>query len=194
MSDAPPFFIAPTYALSDRRLNASDFRVLGALCSFYNRKTHDCWPSRASLQRRSGLGRTAVDDALDRLREYGYIEVWPRWNPSGAQSSNDYAICWNDPHTVENDTPLPDSTVPPLPPTTAAANRAGRQPPTARGGTKQRTELTKELRGEQIIKHPHSLRDMREIGKHRSPADDDIGPVLDGLTENFLTEEESTSA
>ena len=90
MSEPPPFFIGMTAALMDRRLTGTDVRVLCALSSFYNRKTGACWPSKSSIQERSGMGRTVVSDSLRHLRDAGYINYWK----SATKAGNEYEILY----------------------------------------------------------------------------------------------------
>ena len=90
MSEPPPFFIGMTAALMDRRLTGTDVRVLCALSSFYNRKTGACWPSKSSIQERSGMGRTVVSDSLRHLRDAGYVNYWK----SATKAGNEYEILY----------------------------------------------------------------------------------------------------
>jgi hypothetical protein len=146
----PPFFIGMTDALMDRWLNGTDIRVLCALCSFYNRKTGECWPSKKSIQERSGMGRTVTSDALRKLRDLGYIDYWKSWTKAG----NEYAI--NFPNYGEGvggpDTPLPDIPTPLGQDVRHGDDAHSDTPPVATSDpkqrTKQRSEQTNELTNE----------------------------------------------
>jgi hypothetical protein len=92
-STAPPFGMVPARAFSDRDLKESDLRVLGALCSFRNAETGDCYPYVRSIAQRAGLGTSSTREALRRLKRFGYIDVERRWNEwTGAQIGNYYVI------------------------------------------------------------------------------------------------------
>lgn len=59
--------------LRDQRLSTRDKMVYVALCEFQD-PSGRCWPSVTSLSRISGLGRTAIHEALIVLQSLGYIE------------------------------------------------------------------------------------------------------------------------
>jgi len=88
----PPFSMVPTNAWFDNQLLESDLRVLGTLCSFWNVEDGSCFPSHATISRRTGLSNSTVKRSLDHLRDCGYVRWTPRFSPNGSQSSNDYEI------------------------------------------------------------------------------------------------------
>src|SRR4051794_14393605 len=97
MSGLPPFSMVPTGAWSDPRLLESDLRVLGALCSFYNPEAQACWPSHRAIQKRTPLSIGTVKNALNRLRDLGYIDWQPREADKNAgRLSNIYEINYSD--------------------------------------------------------------------------------------------------
>ena len=92
IASPPPFTILPTRALADRQLLESDVRVLGAICSFWNRKTERCYPSHPAIAERSGRSVPTVKNALGRLKARGYIDWTHSTNTRGLQGTNDYYV------------------------------------------------------------------------------------------------------
>jgi len=155
MSESPPFFVAPTEALQDTRLTRADLKVLFALCSFYNRRTKRCFPSRRALGERAGVSRSTVGTSLQDLEFYGWIVRIHDYNERGAQRANNYEIRFGD-SLLESFTPMPDASAPPLTEQPAPLDQDYRHPPdrTHRqqgddtADTKQRTEPRSELTSE----------------------------------------------
>jgi DNA-binding transcriptional MocR family regulator len=88
----PPFSMVPTIAWGDCRLLESDLRVLGALCSFWNRDEGAAWPSHRKIAERAGVSRRTVISALARLRAAGFVEWDERWTSTGNRQPNAYYI------------------------------------------------------------------------------------------------------
>jgi hypothetical protein len=188
MSDLPPFYIGVSRALTDRQLSRGDLAVLGALCSFYNRKTGECFPSLASIAERAGLKRTRAWDVLGHLQELGYIEIHAQWNPiTGAQRSNQYDIFWTD-DSSSSFTPMPDVSDPPVSDVVNPPVHPDRTPPptTAERGPstltepKQRTELRSEQTKELINRTPRkrAFADKRSVEEKRALAHSDLFEAL----------------
>lgn len=68
------FAITPLEVIQDRRLLASDLRVLLGLLTFADRQTLECFPRRETLATRIGLSVTRVGQVLTRLSSLGWIE------------------------------------------------------------------------------------------------------------------------
>lgn len=83
------FAIVPTYWLETESLTPADRMVLVALSSFADEGGY-CWPSVASLARRSGSSERTVQYSLKRLAELGAIRIEERTREEGGQTSNAY--------------------------------------------------------------------------------------------------------
>ena len=70
---ADKFARVSSILLRDKRLSTRDKMVYVALCEFQD-PSGRCWPSVNSLSTISGLGRTAIHEALVVLQSLGYIE------------------------------------------------------------------------------------------------------------------------
>jgi hypothetical protein len=66
--------------------------VYCALCSFTNNDSQDCFPSHATLCTLLGISEPTLRTALDKLIEYGLIEVDARFGDNGQQTSNLYTL------------------------------------------------------------------------------------------------------
>ncbi len=93
-----PWSVAPMRCFSDRQLNETDLRVLGALCGFTNRHGV-CWPSMATLMDVSSMkSRTSVHQSVKKLKKLRYIR---QLNPKDYQEtasgwhSNRYQVLWD---------------------------------------------------------------------------------------------------
>lgn len=68
------YSIIPTVALEDDRVTAQDLRILATLGSFLD-KNYECFPSQAVIAERAKCSRQTVNKSLQRLADYGYIQV-----------------------------------------------------------------------------------------------------------------------
>ena len=68
------YSIIPTVALEDDRVTAQDLRILATLGSFLD-KNYECFPSQAQIAERAKCSRQTVNKSLQRLADYGYIQV-----------------------------------------------------------------------------------------------------------------------
>lgn len=77
------YAIAQSSLISDRRLQASDLRVLLSLLSFTTPDRLECWPSRAAIGERAGITSVSrVSTILRRLVGHGWIEIQQRQGSS----------------------------------------------------------------------------------------------------------------
>ena len=93
-----PWSVAPMRCFSDRQLNETDLRVLGALCGFTNRHGV-CWPSMDTLMSVSSMkSRTSVHQSVKKLKKLKYVR---QLNPKDYQEtmtgwkSNRYQVLWD---------------------------------------------------------------------------------------------------
>ena len=88
------FAIIPARAIDDRKLGNAAFKVLAALGTYGNREGH-CWPSLATLAKRLGVTKQAVEKQIGPLAELGYIEIQRRTRPNGSSASNAYKLLFD---------------------------------------------------------------------------------------------------
>ena len=93
-----PWSVVPMRCFSDRQLNETDLRVLGALCGFTNRHGV-CWPSMDTLMTVSSMkSRTSVHQSVKKLKKLKYVR---QLNPKDYQEtatgwkSNRYQVLWD---------------------------------------------------------------------------------------------------
>lgn len=93
-----PWSVVPMRCFSDRQLNETDLRVLGALCGFTNRHGV-CWPSMDTLMSVSSMkSRTSVHQSVKKLKKLKYVR---QLNPKDYQEtmtgwkSNRYQVLWD---------------------------------------------------------------------------------------------------
>ncbi len=93
-----PWSVVPMRCFSDRQLNETDLRVLGALCGFTNRHGV-CWPSMDTLMTVSSMkSRTSVHPSVTRLKKLKYARPL---NPQDYQATmtggqrNRYQMLWD---------------------------------------------------------------------------------------------------
>lgn len=81
------FAVVTPDMISDRRLGASDLRVLLALLTFARPDKPECWPSRETIGERCGIASVSrISAVLSRLVQFGWITIHHR------QGSNLYRI------------------------------------------------------------------------------------------------------
>jgi hypothetical protein len=83
-----------TAAGKRRRLIAGERAVLIALDSF-SRGGRGCFPSVRAISRRTGFSVRSVHRHLDALAVFGVVAATPRFDESGRQKSNAYAVDWS---------------------------------------------------------------------------------------------------
>lgn len=87
-----PFVMVTRSALEDEALKSSDKSVYSVLCMYADNKTQDCWPSRETIQKKSGVSDRTLRNSLQALQDRGYIEVIERFADNGRQLSNLYVL------------------------------------------------------------------------------------------------------
>ena len=93
-----PWSVVPMRCFSDRQLNETDLRVLGALCIFANR-AGVCWPAMETLCNITGYKeRVTIHAAMKVLKRRKYVR---QLNPKDYQEtmtgwkSNRYQVLWD---------------------------------------------------------------------------------------------------
>lgn len=83
--------IIPAAALADARVNYTMLKVLGQLGT-YTDDNGWCFPRQNEIGRVLDLGRPAVNRAVQRLAECGYIEIHHRYRKDGGKAANWYRV------------------------------------------------------------------------------------------------------
>jgi predicted transcriptional regulator len=78
-------------AVFDRRLSATDIRVLAALGTFTN-KAGWCYPKQKTIAERIGVARTTVTAAINNLVACGWVEKQARTGDAGGKISCLYRV------------------------------------------------------------------------------------------------------
>ena len=79
-------------AIDDKRVGAAAFRVLATLGTYSDERGW-CWPSQATIAKRLGISRQAVNTQIKLLEELGYIEVHHQFDKeTKAQRSSRYRL------------------------------------------------------------------------------------------------------
>lgn len=76
------YVFAPNEVFSDHRLGLIELRVLLTLYSFRDREDEYVYPSRETISRRSGYGKTTVSRAVSKLVKYGWLVVKQNRGPN----------------------------------------------------------------------------------------------------------------
>lgn len=77
MNDTQRFIIKPNFKnLSEYRLNYKDILTYITIRSFYNSKDKYCYPSYATIAKRSGLSKKFISESVKRLECAGYLDIW----------------------------------------------------------------------------------------------------------------------
>lgn len=83
-----------------KTIGAIGIAIYAVLARYANRKTGECWPAIARIQRTLNLGRSTVKRYLHRLEAAGLITVEERWDEEGDRTSNHYTLLDPDPHAI----------------------------------------------------------------------------------------------
>ena len=75
-----------------KTIGAIGIAIYAVLARFANRRTGECWPAIARIQRTLKLGRSTVKRYLHRLEAAGLITVEERWSDDGDRTSNLYTL------------------------------------------------------------------------------------------------------
>jgi DNA-binding MarR family transcriptional regulator len=94
-----------------KTIGAIGIAIYAVLARYANRKTGECWPAIARIQRTLNLGRSTVKRYLHRLEAAGLITVEERWDEEGDRTSNRYTLLDPDPTAItqrqeQSDTPV----------------------------------------------------------------------------------------
>lgn len=105
--------IIPARAVADRELNETCLRVLGQIGTYTDNEGW-CYPRQGEIGRELGIGRPAVNRAVAKLAELGYLEVHPQRRKDGGRAANLYRVVLDPP--VEISAPAERQTTPHVPP------------------------------------------------------------------------------
>jgi DNA-binding MarR family transcriptional regulator len=83
-----------------KTIGAIGIAIYTVLARYANRKTGECWPAIARIQRTLNLGRSTVKRYLHRLEVAGLITVEERWDEEGDRTSNRYTLLDPDPTAI----------------------------------------------------------------------------------------------
>lgn len=86
-----PFVIVTRKVIEDETLKASDKSVYAVLCMYADNRTKECYPSRETLLKKSGISDKPLRNSLRVLSDKGYIEIKERYNSVG-RTSNRYIL------------------------------------------------------------------------------------------------------
>ena len=75
-----------------RTLGAIGIGIYTALARYADRKTGECWPAIAKIERVLGLARSTVKVYLHKLEAIGLIEIEERWDAAGDRTTNLYTL------------------------------------------------------------------------------------------------------
>jgi DNA-binding MarR family transcriptional regulator len=83
-----------------KTIGAIGIAVYAVLARYANRRTGECWPAIARIQRTLKLGRSSVKRYLKRLETAGLITVEERWTEEGDRTSNLYTLLNPEPDAI----------------------------------------------------------------------------------------------
>lgn len=86
------FIKVPLDVMEDERLKKSDKMVYLSLCRYADNETRECYPSRKSLEKFSGVSNRTLTVSLQTLETFGYVEIRKRFHRSGRKMSNYYVL------------------------------------------------------------------------------------------------------
>lgn len=75
-----------------KTIGAIGVAIYAVLARYAHRRTGECWPAVARIQRTLNLGRSTVKRHLHRLEAAGLIAVGKRWSEHGDRTSNLYTL------------------------------------------------------------------------------------------------------
>lgn len=88
--------IIPAKAVTDRRLNETCLRVLGQIGTHTDNEGW-CFPRQGEIGKALSIGRPAVNRAVAKLAELGYLEVHPQRRKDGGKAANLYRVILDPP-------------------------------------------------------------------------------------------------
>jgi len=83
-----------------KTIGAIGVAIYAVLARYANRKTGECWPAIARIERTLDLGRSTVKRYLHRLQAAGLITIHERRDEEGDRTSNRYTLLDPDPEAV----------------------------------------------------------------------------------------------
>ena len=83
-----------------KTIGALGVAIYAVLARYANRRTGECWPAIARIQRTLNLGRSTIKRYLHRLEAAGLITIEERWDEEGDRTSNCYTLLNTDPEAV----------------------------------------------------------------------------------------------
>ena len=83
-----------------KTIGAIGIAIYAVLARYANRRTGECWPAIARIQRTLKLGRSTVKRYLQRLEAAGLITVEERWSNDGDRTSNLYTLLDPEPAAI----------------------------------------------------------------------------------------------
>jgi hypothetical protein len=92
-----------------KSIGAIGVAIYTVLARFANRRTGECWPTIARIERMLDLGRSTVKRYLHRLQVAGLISIEERWDEEGDRTSNRYTLLAPDPEAVAKRQEQPES-------------------------------------------------------------------------------------
>jgi DNA-binding MarR family transcriptional regulator len=113
-----------------KTIGALGVAIYAVLARFANRKTGECWPAIARIQRTLNLGRSTVKRYLHLLEKAGLITVEERWSDDGDRTSNLYTLLNPEPAAIATRHQTPAAQPPSLPPDVLEGGRFTESPPT----------------------------------------------------------------
>jgi len=87
-----PFVMVTRKVIEDETLKSADKSLYATLCMYADNETAECFPSRETLWRKSGMSDKTFRNSLRNLEEKGYIKVIPRHSEDGRRLSNLYVL------------------------------------------------------------------------------------------------------
>ncbi|MAM95691.1 DnaA N-terminal domain-containing protein [Parvibaculum sp.] len=110
--------IIPAAAVADPNLNETCLRVLGQIGTYTDNEGW-CFPRQGEIGKVLGIGRPAVNRAVAKLAELGYLEVHPQRRKDGGKAANLYRVVLDPPVN-----PVPSEGCETHPPVSAEAHGA----------------------------------------------------------------------
>jgi hypothetical protein len=95
-----------------KKIGAIGVAIYTVLARHANRKTGECWPAIARIQRTLNLGRSTVKRYLQKLEAAGLITVEERWSEEGDRTSNRYTLLSPEPDAIAHPSETQDAPSP----------------------------------------------------------------------------------
>jgi DNA-binding MarR family transcriptional regulator len=112
-----------------KRIGGLGVAIYAVLARFANRKTGECWPAIARIQRTLNLGRSTVKRYLHLLEKEGLITVSERYSEEGDRTSNLYTLLNPEPSAIAHRQQTPDAPPSSLAPDVLEGGGSAENPP-----------------------------------------------------------------